>query len=124
GDPSEAFPHFLGGADETGAGAGAGATLNLPLPPGTGWDRWSAALDTALTRIVAHGVDGLIVSLGVDAYKDDPISFFTLETEDFRRLGARLAKAGLPTVFVMEGGYAIAEIGLNVAAVLRAFEDA
>jgi acetoin utilization deacetylase AcuC-like enzyme len=30
----------------------------------------------------------------------------------------------LPTLFVFEGGYAVAEIGENVANVLRGFEDA
>ena len=32
GDPVEAFPHFLGFADEEGAGAGLGTTKNYPLP--------------------------------------------------------------------------------------------
>ncbi|MEM6973173.1 MAG: histone deacetylase family protein [Pseudomonadota bacterium] len=124
GDPDEAFPHFLGGADETGEGPGEGANLNLPLPRATGWQDWSAALDHALARIAAHGAEALVVSLGVDTYKGDPISFFTLETPDFTAMGARIAKARLPTVFVMEGGYAIAEIGLNTAGVLIGFEGA
>ncbi|MEO1467541.1 MAG: histone deacetylase family protein [Pseudomonadota bacterium] len=122
GDPDQAFPHFLGGAEETGAGAGAGANANYPLPRGTGWEAWSAALEDALGRIAAHGSTAMVVSLGVDTYKGDPISFFTLDTPDFTRLGARLAAAGLPTVFIMEGGYAVAEIGENVAEVLTGFE--
>ncbi|MEL6266018.1 MAG: histone deacetylase family protein, partial [Pseudomonadota bacterium] len=122
GDPDQAFPHFLGGAEETGAGAGAGANANYPLPRGTGWEAWSAALEDALGRIAAHGSTAMVVSLGVDTYKGDPISFFTLDTPHFTRLGARLAAAGLPTVFIMEGGYAVAEIGENVAEVLTGFE--
>ena len=43
--------------------------------------------------------------------------------EDYPRLGDRLAAAGLPTVLVQEGGYAVAEIGANVAGVLAAFAD-
>ena len=36
-------------------------------------------------------------------------------------IGRRLAGLGLPTVLVQEGGYAVAEIGTNVAGVLGAF---
>ena len=38
------------------------------------------------------------------------------------RCGARLAALGLPTVLVMEGGYALEAIGANVAATLAGFE--
>jgi acetoin utilization deacetylase AcuC-like enzyme len=38
-------------------------------------------------------------------------------------MGAQLARLGLPTLFVLEGGYAVAEIGDNVAHVLGAFEE-
>jgi acetoin utilization deacetylase AcuC-like enzyme len=34
-----------------------------------------------------------------------------------------LAGSGLPTVFVFEGGYAVAEVGINTANVLMGFED-
>jgi acetoin utilization deacetylase AcuC-like enzyme len=36
-------------------------------------------------------------------------------------VGERIAKAGLPTVLVFEGGYAVAEVGINAANVLQAF---
>ncbi|MEO1457997.1 MAG: histone deacetylase family protein [Pseudomonadota bacterium] len=122
GDPAHAFPHFLGGAEEIGAGAGAGFTANYPLAPGTGWEGWSAALEDACGRIVTAGAEALVISLGTDTYKDDPISFFRLESADFTRMGARIAALGLPTLFVMEGGYAVAEIGINTVNVLEGFE--
>ncbi|MCI4662814.1 MAG: histone deacetylase family protein [Neomegalonema sp.] len=124
GDPEDAFPYYLGSAAETGRGLGEGSTLNLPLPPQTGFERWREALSAALSAIAAYGAQALIVSLGVDTYKDDPISFFRLESEDFRRYGADLAGLHLPTLFVMEGGYAVAEIGINTVNVLEGFEDA
>jgi acetoin utilization deacetylase AcuC-like enzyme len=37
-------------------------------------------------------------------------------------MGARIAGLRLPTLFVMEGGYAVDEIGLNVTNVLAGFE--
>jgi acetoin utilization deacetylase AcuC-like enzyme len=122
GAPEDAFPYFLGFADETGRGAGEGFNLNYPMPPGTDYRLWSGALDQALKRIVTYGPDALIVSLGVDTYKDDPISFFKLESADFTRYGAAIAKLKLPTLFVMEGGYAIEAIGINTVNVLAGFE--
>jgi len=122
GDPALAFPYVLGYADETGQGAGEGFNLNLPLPEGCDATRWLQALDTALARLARLGCDALVVSLGVDAFQDDPISFFTLGTEDFARAGQRLARTELPTVLVMEGGYAIDALGANVVAVLHGFE--
>ncbi|MEM1049209.1 MAG: histone deacetylase family protein [Pseudomonadota bacterium] len=121
GDPLDAFPYYLGGADETGSGPGEGYTLNYPLPPKTRFDAWRAALVDALGRIQSYGPDVLIVSLGVDTFKQDPISFFLLESADFRTYGADIARLGLPTLFVMEGGYAVEEIGINTVNVLEGF---
>ena len=122
GDPMDAFPYFLGGADETGEGAGAGFNVNYPLPPGCPYSAWSAALDEALARVAAYRADALVISLGVDTFERDPISFFRLASADFTDYGARIARAGLPTLFVMEGGYAVAEIGVNTVNVLEGFE--
>ncbi len=121
GDPLDAFPYFLGFADETGMGVGDGANANYPMAPGTTFETWSSALDSALARIADFGAEALIVSLGVDAYKDDPISFFKLESDDFTRAGTRIAGAGLPTVFCMEGGYAMEAVGLNAVNTLEGF---
>ena len=124
GDPMDAFPYFLGGADETGEGDGEGANANYPLPPGTGYPAWADALADALLRIRSFRPDSLVVSLGVDAYKADPISFFGLESDDFLRAGEAIGALRLPTLFVMEGGYALKEIGINAVNVLEGFESA
>lgn len=123
GDPMDAFPYFLGGADETGIGAGEGFNINYPLPPKTPFSAWRAALQDALAKIGSHGPDALIISLGVDTFKLDPISFFKLESDDFTTYGADIAGLGLPTLFVMEGGYAVEEIGINTVNVLAGFLD-
>ena len=64
-----------------------------------------------------------MVSLGVDTFEKDPISFFKLTSDDFIRYGERIARMGLPTLFVMEGGYAVAEVGVNTVNVLEGFEN-
>jgi acetoin utilization deacetylase AcuC-like enzyme len=121
GDPREAFPYFSGYADETGSGAGEGFNLNLPLPRGTGYAVWRAALEAALERIRRFAPDALVVSLGVDTFEHDPISFFKLQADDFTDYGRLIGGMGLPTLFVLEGGYAVAEIGVNAVNVLRGF---
>ena len=123
GDPRTEYPFYLGHADETGAGAGAGFNLNLPLPVGSSAAAWFDALDIGGERIRRHQADALVVSLGLDTFAGDPISQFRLQRDDFTRLGARLRRLGLPTAFILEGGYAAAELGDNAAQVLQGFES-
>ena len=123
GDPHTEYPYYLGYADEQGSGPGLGANLNLPLPRGTGFAVWREALATALRRIAGFGAEALVVSLGVDTFAGDPISGFQLQSDDFLQVGADLAAAGLPTVFVFEGGYAVAEVGINTVNVLDGFRQ-
>ena len=124
GDPRTEYPFYLGHADEMGEGEGAGFNLNLPLAAGTTAEKWFGALEQACVRIAQYQADTLVVSLGLDAFEGDPISRFALKTSDFTRLGERLALLGLPTVFVLEGGYAAAELGTNAVNVLDGFEQA
>ena len=121
GDPTTEYPFYLGHADELGKGAGEGFNLNLPLGAGSDVPSWMAALDHALRRIREFRADALVIALGVDTFEGDPISRFALTSPDYLRLGAVLASAGLPTVFTLEGGYAVAEVGVNVVNVLEGF---
>ena len=121
GDPMDAFPYFLGGADENGEGKGEGFNKNYPLPPQTPFAAWNKALQDALLRIKNYAPDALIISLGVDTFEKDPISFFRLKSEDFLCYGESIGRLKLPTLFVMEGGYAVEEIGINTVNVLEGF---
>jgi acetoin utilization deacetylase AcuC-like enzyme len=123
-DPRVEYPYFLGYADERGEGAGLGFTHNYPLPHGTAWDAYATALDEACRTVEAFAPDLLVVSLGVDTFEHDPISRFRLRTADFARMGERIAHLRRPTLFVMEGGYAVEDVGLNAVTVLTAFEGA
>jgi acetoin utilization deacetylase AcuC-like enzyme len=120
-DPNTDYPYFWGHADEGGAGAGEGANLNLPLPRGTDWSGYAPALVQALDWIERHAPELLIVSYGADTYAGDPISYFELQTEDYARMSRRIASLGLPTLIVMEGGYAVDALGANVASFLSGF---
>jgi len=122
GDPRHEYPFFTGYVDERGDGEGAGANRNYPLPMGTEAPAWFDALDDALGHVRAFRPDAVVVSLGVDTFAEDPISRFRLQSSDYPVLGARLADLGVPTLFVLEGGYAVDAIGTNVAGVLGGFE--
>lgn len=123
-DPREEYPYFLGAAEETGAGAGLGFNHNYPMPLGTAWAGWSASLEDGCRKITAYDPDVVVVSLGVDTFEKDPISGFKLKTEDYPKIGQRIAALGKPTLFVMEGGYAVEEIAINTVGVLEGFEEA
>ena len=122
GTPETDYPYFLGYADERGTGAGEGFTRNYPLPREATWAVYGATLDAALAVVAEFAPDALVVSLGVDTFEGDPISPIALRDEHYPLLGQRIASLRMPTVFVQEGGYALAELGANVVAVLSGFE--
>ena len=124
GDPRTEYPFFLGFADEKGEGEGLGYNFNFPLAAGTPADTWFAALDTALAEVDRYAPEAREVSLGVDTFEGDPISRFRLRSEDFLRIGERIGKLHIPTVFCLEGGYAVEPIGVNAVNVLQGFESA
>lgn len=120
-DPATDYPFFWGHADETGAGEGEGATLNLPLAHGADLAGYRAALDVALARIAAFAPELLVVSFGADTFAEDPICNFGLLTGDYARIAQDIAACGWRTVIVLEGGYAVDQLGANVAALLDGF---
>jgi acetoin utilization deacetylase AcuC-like enzyme len=111
GDPNGYYPWYVGHAGETGAGAGAGATLNLPLAKGSGDAAWLAAIDAALAAIRRGGVDALVVSLGFDASRDEPLGYLAVTEDGFARAGKAIGKLGLPGAIIQEGGYNTAILG-------------
>jgi len=115
-DPSTDYPFFWGHADES-----EGNILNLPLPRGTDWSGYAPALAQALDRIEQSAPDLLIVSYGADTHEADPISYFELKTSDYAPMARRIASLGVPTLIVMEGGYAVEALGANVAEFLSGF---
>lgn len=124
GHPSQEYPFFLGYEDEIGDTAGVGFNRNYPLRWGTTWIPYRDALLDAMQHIGHYQPDYLVVSLGVDTFEKDPISRFQLQTQHYLQIGEIIAQLKRPTVFVMEGGYAVDAIGINVVSVLKGFEAA
>jgi acetoin utilization deacetylase AcuC-like enzyme len=115
-DPSTDYPFFWGHADES-----SGNILNLPLERGTGWSDYSPALTQAIDWLEKSAPELLIVCYGADTHEADPISHFMLKTSDYAPMARRIASLGLPTLILMEGGYAVEALGANVSAFLGGF---
>ncbi len=115
-DPSTDYPFFWGHADENGANI-----LNVPLPRGTDWSGYAPALTHALDWLVKKAPDLLIVCYGADTHEADPISHLKLKTSDYASMARRIASMRLPTLILMEGGYAVEALGANVAEFLGGF---
>jgi acetoin utilization deacetylase AcuC-like enzyme len=115
-DPSTDYPFFWGHADEC-----EGNILNLPLPRGTGWSDYRPALERTIDWLEKSAPELLIVSYGADTHEADPISYFKIKTSDYTPMARRIASMGLPTLIVMEGGYAVEALGANVAEFLGGF---
>jgi len=115
-DPSTDYPFFWGHADESG-----GNVLNLPLPRGTDGSGYAPALTHAIDWLEKSAPDLLIVSYGADTHEADPISHFKLRTSDYAPMARRIASLSLPTLIVMEGGYAVDALGANVSEFLGGF---
>ena len=46
-----------------------------------------------------------------------------MTSADFITMGQRIASLGLPTLTVMEGGYAVSEVGTNTVNLLTGLEN-
>jgi acetoin utilization deacetylase AcuC-like enzyme len=114
-DPLISYPYTVGFADQTGAGAGAGSTLNVCLGQNTSWKEYAPALEQVLTAVKNFGARALVVSLGVDTLLGDPeaapLGGFALHGSDYDAMGSMIRAAGLPTIWVQEGGYKLDEAG-------------
>ncbi|HKK29353.1 MAG TPA: histone deacetylase family protein [Alphaproteobacteria bacterium] len=123
GNPAEYFPFFAGYAHERGEGEGLGYNLNIPLEQGTRDEDYLSALNEGLDTIRHYAPDALLVSLGFDAFEEDPIGFLSVSTEGFGQIGERIARLGIPTVLVQEGGYNVGALTKNLSSFLKGFSD-
>ena len=104
GDPRNSTPFFTGHAHERGEAEGLGYNITLRY---------------ACDSIRAYAPGALVVALGLDAHEHDPYKVMKIRTPGFAVLLAEIARLGLPTVLVQEGGYLSDDLGPNIASALR-----
>jgi acetoin utilization deacetylase AcuC-like enzyme len=124
---SHAWPFYpgTGAANEVGEGPGRGFTVNLPLPRGCG-DEEYAKVYREIVEPVGKAFDPelVLVSLGFDPYRGDPIAPMRVSERGFAEMAdvclavASEAARGR-AVFVLEGGYDLDGIAKSAAAVTR-----
>ncbi len=67
--------------------------------------------------------DALVVSLGFDASKDEPLAALSVTEEGFARAGAMIGATGLPNAIIQEGGYNIDVMGGLLSRFLDGFNS-
>lgn len=117
-DPNVKFPYYWGFKNEKGKGRSLGYTINYPLPLGTDNNSYHKTLNKALSEIKKFEPEFLVISLGFDTYKDDPIGGFKLTTDYYQKMAQAINELNLPTLIIQEGGYDIKSLGKNVASFL------
>lgn len=122
-DPRFAYPHFAGWADEIGRGAGEGYNLNLPLPPDTDKALFLKTLEKGLHEIGRYAPDWVVISLGFDIHRNDPVGGLGLASEDFRDVALALKALDRPTLVIQEGGYSQPDIGPSACAFFSAWAE-
>jgi acetoin utilization deacetylase AcuC-like enzyme len=121
GDPTVTFPYVSGYSSERGSGLGRGFNMNIPLPLRTTIRGYLEALHGALRCIKHFAPRALIVSAGFDIFKDDPEGGFRIGAEDVRHIAKAVRSLDLPTLIVLEGGYAVEHLGAMVQSLLSVF---
>lgn len=123
-DPTTYYPFFTGYPREVGFGEGEGLNLNLPLPPGSGDAAFAEGVARAVDVARSVGAEALVIALGFDAHRDDPIGILAVSNEGFGQIGGILDGANLPTVVIQEGGYHVPVLGECLHRFLAAFAPA
>ncbi|MBU0504897.1 histone deacetylase family protein [bacterium] len=122
GDPRFFFPFFWGYPDEAGQGKGLGYNLNFIFQKNTQIEEFHRILvHHALPRIEQFQPDYLVVAMGFDSFKEDPVGDFLFETQDYFTIAQELTKIKVPTMIVQEGGYSSKSLGLNAVSFLKGF---
>jgi acetoin utilization deacetylase AcuC-like enzyme len=91
--------------------------INLPLTHDSGDEAFVAANDAGLARLNAFGADVLLVALGLDTYRGDPLGVLSVTTDGSRRGGEVVGG------ILQQGGYACRELGENLVAFAKAVDD-
>jgi acetoin utilization deacetylase AcuC-like enzyme len=74
------------------------------LPAETEEDDYLKVLDKALEKVEKFNADILVIVLGVDTHKSDPLAGFKLKDETYAKISLKL-KGFHPKVAIFAGGY-------------------
>ena len=89
-----------------GPGSSSEGIVNVPLEAGSGDDEYRAAFAEIVEPSVrAFDPDLVLVAVGLDAHRDDPLADMAVSTDGFREMSGRCAALAPRVAGVLEGGY-------------------
>jgi acetoin utilization deacetylase AcuC-like enzyme len=122
--PGTGGPRPKNAAGEDVPGGESPTTLNIPLPGGTGDRSYLQAFEQiACPAVEAFTPDIVLVSIGFDAHRDDPLSPTVLTDQAFYHLASRTASLAPRFAAVLEGGYNLSTLPRLVETTVAGFEN-
>ncbi len=114
--PGTGFPYERGKND---------SNLNIQFPPGSGSEQWLTAMrDIAVPALEAFAPEMLLLSVGFDGHRLDPLGNQLLEAQDYGAM-TRMIKhiADGRIVSFLEGGYHLTALGQCAVSHLEALRE-
>ena len=97
-------------------------TVLILLGANCGGQQYLEKLDNALSGVDFGRVEVVAVSCGFDTHLGDLASLGLVGT-DYWQIGKRIGLLKKPVFFVLEGGYVGENIGLDIDALLKGYEE-
>src|SRR5712671_1568140 len=109
---------------EMGEGDGLGYAVNLPLQPLTDDAVYEPAFEAVVPPLVtAFRPDALVIQLGIDSHRTDPLTHLSLTVQGFIRAVRRLLPLAPRVVALGGGGYDLANVARAWTAAWAAMND-
>jgi acetoin utilization deacetylase AcuC-like enzyme len=122
--PGTGGPHTKTPAGEDVPGGTSETTINIPLPGGTGDRTYLQAFEQlAYPAVEAFAPDLVLVSIGFDPHRDDPLSPTVLSDKAFYTLASRTASLCPKVGAVLEGGYNLSALPRLVELTIEGFNN-
>ena len=113
-----------GFVSEMGEGEGLGYAVNLPLQPFTDDAVYAAAFEAVVPPLVAaFKPDALVIQLGIDAHRTDPLTHLALTVQGFMAAVRRLLSMAPRIVALGGGGYDLPNVARAWTAAWAAMND-
>ncbi|HUM17262.1 MAG TPA: acetoin utilization protein AcuC [Candidatus Nitrosotalea sp.] len=109
---------------EMGEGDGLGYSVNVPLQPLTDDTVYQEAFEAVVPPLVtAFKPDALVIQLGIDSHRTDPLTHLSLTVQGFTRAVRRLVPLAPRVVALGGGGYDLANVARAWTAAWAAIND-
>jgi acetoin utilization protein AcuC len=109
---------------EMGEGEGLGYSVNVPLQPLTDDSVYHETFEAVVPPLVtAFQPDALVIQLGIDSHRTDPLTHLSLTVQGFERAVRRLLPLAPRVVALGGGGYDLANVARAWTAAWAAMND-